>query len=41
MGNNLWAGGDNSVPYQEDISLQGSTVTMDGKVIVENGELKL
>lgn len=41
MGNNLWAGGDNSVPYQHDISQQGSTVTLDGKVIVENGALKL
>lgn len=41
MGNNLWAGGDNSVPYQHDVSLQGSTVTLDGKVIVENGALKL
>lgn len=40
-GNNLWAGGDNSVPYQHDVSLQGSTVTLDGKLIVENGELKL
>jgi len=40
-GNNLWAGGDNSVPYSQDMSLPGSTVTLDGKVVVENGELKL
>ncbi len=41
MGNNLWAGGDNSVAYGHDVSLQNSTVTLDGKVIVENGALKL
>jgi len=40
-GVNLWAGGENSVPYGLVIFLPGSTVTLDGKPIVENGVLKL
>ena len=40
-GGNTWAGGDNSVPYGTTISLPGSTVTLDGKPIVESGALKL
>lgn len=40
-GTNTWAGGDNSVPYGATIYLPGSTVTLDGKAIVENGVLKL
>lgn len=40
-GANDWAGGDNSVPYGINVFLPGSTVTLDGKTIVENGELKL
>jgi aminopeptidase len=40
-GSNAWAGGDNSVPYSNVIFLPGSTVTLDGKTIVENGSLKL
>jgi len=40
-GINLWAGGDNSVPYGLVVFLPGSTVTRDGKPIVENGTLKL
>lgn len=40
-GVNMWAGGENSVPYGLVIFLPGSTVTLDGKPIVENGVLKL
>jgi hypothetical protein len=40
-GINMWAGGDNSVPYGLVIFLPGSSVTLDGKPIVENGVLKL
>lgn len=35
------AGGDNSAPYGYQIFLPGSTVTLDGRVIIENGELKI
>jgi leucyl aminopeptidase (aminopeptidase T) len=41
IGNNAWAGGDNKVSYGLDMFLPGSTVTLDGKTIVENGVLKL
>lgn len=40
-GVNLWAGGDNSIPYGLVLSLPGSTVTLDAKPIIENGTLKL
>ncbi|MDB6163086.1 MAG: hypothetical protein JWL98_518, partial [Xanthomonadaceae bacterium] len=40
-GNNTWAGGDNSVPWSSTVFLPGSTVTLDGKTIVDNGTLKL
>ena len=40
-GANVWAGGDNTVPYGQVVSLPGSTVTLDGKAIIENGSLKL
>ena len=40
-GVNIWAGGDNSVPYGLVVFLPGSTVTLDGKPIVENGALKI
>jgi leucyl aminopeptidase (aminopeptidase T) len=40
-GNNLWAGGDNPVAYSLTVHLPGSTVTLDGKPIVEGGALKL
>ena len=40
-GNNTWAGGDNKVSYGLTLFLPGSTVTLDGKTIVENGVLKL
>jgi aminopeptidase len=41
LGNNTWAGGDNKSPYAYDVSLPGTTVTLDGKTVVENGQLKL
>ncbi|HEV8694838.1 MAG TPA: hypothetical protein VGQ93_11750, partial [Lysobacter sp.] len=40
-GVNIWAGGDNSVPYGLTVFLPGSTVTLDGKPIIENGMLKI
>ena len=40
-GNNSWAGGDNTVPWSSTLFLPGSTVTLDGKTIVDNGTLKL
>ena len=40
-GGNTWAGGNNSVPYGQIVSLPGATVTLDGKAIVEGGALKL
>lgn len=40
-GNNTWAGGDNNVSYGWTGFLPGSTVTVDGKVVVENGVLKV
>lgn len=40
-GFNVWAGGSNSVPYGLTLFLPGSTLTLDGKPIVENGTLKL
>ncbi len=41
MGNNLWAGGNNRSTYGYYVSLTGTTVTMDGKPIIENGLLKI
>jgi leucyl aminopeptidase (aminopeptidase T) len=40
-GNNTWAGGDNKVSYGWVGFLPGSTVTVDGKVVVEKGVLKV
>ena len=40
-GNNSWAGGDNLAPWATAMFLPGSTVTLDGKTIVDNGALKL
>jgi len=40
LGNNLWAGGDNAVPFGLASFLPGSTLKVDDKVIVENGVLK-
>ena len=41
VGNNTWAGGDNKAAYGHFVSLPGTTVTLDGKPVVEAGQLKL
>lgn len=41
VGNNVWAGGDNKTSYGYFVSLAGTTVTLDGKPVVEAGQLKL
>ena len=41
VGNNVWAGGDNKTPYGYFVSLPGTTVTLDGRAVVEAGQLKL
>lgn len=40
IGNNMWAGGENKTPYSLASFLPGSTLKVDGKVLVENGVLK-
>ena len=40
VGNNLWAGGDNNNALGLPFFLPGSTVAMDGKILVEKGILK-
>lgn len=40
VGGNLWAGGTNKEPYWLPFHLQGTTVLLDGKPIVENGALR-
>lgn len=40
-GANIWAGGSNTVAYATTVFLPGSTVTLDGKTIVDHGALKL
>jgi leucyl aminopeptidase (aminopeptidase T) len=40
IGNDTWAGGDNNTPFSLAGYLPGATLTVDGKVIVEKGELK-
>jgi leucyl aminopeptidase (aminopeptidase T) len=40
IGGNLWAGGENDVAYAMANYLPGSTLKVDGKVLVENGALK-
>ncbi len=41
VGNNVWAGGDNKTAFGYFVSLPGTTVTLDGKPVVEAGQLKL
>jgi leucyl aminopeptidase (aminopeptidase T) len=41
IGNNVWAGGSNKSSYGYFVSLPGTTVTLDGKPIIENGQLKI
>jgi aminopeptidase len=40
IGGNTWAGGDNKMSYAYNDQIPGSTVTLDGKLIVEKGVLK-
>ena len=40
FGGNLWAGGTNKEQFDLVIHLPGATVTLDGKPIIENGQLK-
>jgi len=40
IGNNVWAGGENKNPYSLASFLPGSTLKVDGKILVENGVLK-
>lgn len=40
IGDNRWAGGENSVPFGLNSFLPGSTLKVDGKAIVESGTLK-
>ncbi|HEY5946520.1 MAG TPA: aminopeptidase [Kofleriaceae bacterium] len=40
IGGNAWAGGTNKEPFALAYQLPGATVTLDGKVLVENGHLK-
>ena len=40
IGNNQWAGGENKNAFSLPTFLPGSTVKVDGKVVVENGTLK-
>jgi hypothetical protein len=41
IGNNTWAGGENNVGYNMSNFLPGSTLEVDGKLLVEKGVLKL
>ncbi|PYS98091.1 MAG: hypothetical protein DMF65_10610, partial [Acidobacteria bacterium] len=41
IGNNTWAGGDDKTAYGYVIFLPGSTVTLDDKTVIENGQLKI
>jgi aminopeptidase len=41
IGNNVWAGGTNKSPYAYTSSLPGATVTLDGKTIIEKGQIKI
>jgi hypothetical protein len=41
IGNNVWAGGSNKTPYGYFVWLPGTTVTLDGKAIIDNGQLKI
>jgi len=41
IGNTEWAGGSNKTPYGYFVSLPGTTGTLDGKTITENGQLKI
>lgn len=40
VGGNVWAGGNNKEPFALPLNLTAATVTVDGKVVIENGALK-
>ncbi|MDO8540558.1 MAG: aminopeptidase [Opitutaceae bacterium] len=40
FGGNVWAGGANTISWATGGSINGCTLTVDGKVVVENGVLK-
>lgn len=40
IGNNVWAGGTNKSPYAYFASIPGATVTLDGKTVIEKGQIK-
>ncbi len=40
IGGNVWTGGENDSPYELSCFIPGSTLKVDGKVLVENGVLK-
>ncbi len=40
IGNDTWAGGDDNTPFGLGCFLPGSTLAVDGKVIVDKGDLK-
>lgn len=40
IGNNVWAGGENKTAYSLSSYLPGSTLKVDGRVLIENGMLK-
>jgi len=40
VGDNAWAGGTNQTNFDVSVHLAGSTLTVDGKPLVEGGKLK-
>jgi hypothetical protein len=40
IGNNAWAGGENKSPFSYQFFLTGCTVVVDGKTLVDKGNLK-
>jgi leucyl aminopeptidase (aminopeptidase T) len=40
LGSNIQYGGNNKVPYNYEANLSGSTLKLDGRVLIENGVLK-
>jgi leucyl aminopeptidase (aminopeptidase T) len=40
IGNNIWVGGENKNPFGSSFFLPGSTLKVDGKLLIENGILK-
>ena len=41
VGNNVWANGNNEVPFDLFAHLKGGTLTVDGKTVVRKGQLKI